>query len=181
MWEEDGLDVNISQPFLRESLPRIDTEGKKVLQNFLNRHERIKNPTPDRVYGVADDAFTEEENTVNNMYNKSPAWLPASTTLASSSSLGEIRAWRKLRRNARAAARQQSTQLVKYVLLLEKTLCKMELTLPASFTLLQSRRRSHISRYIGRRSSGRGPHSICITSRLIPLEKSRKSLKCAVT
>lgn len=70
MWEEDGLDVNISQPFLRESFPRINTEGKKVLQNFLNRHERIKNPTPDRVYGVAEDAFTEEENTVNNMYNK---------------------------------------------------------------------------------------------------------------
>ena len=70
MWEEDGLDVNISQPFLRESLPRIDSEGKKVLQSFLNRHERIKNPTADRVYGVAEDAFAEEENTVNNMYNK---------------------------------------------------------------------------------------------------------------
>lgn len=71
MWEEDGLDVNISQAFLRKSLPRIDIEGKKVLQNFLKRHERITNPTSDRVYGVvAEDAFTEEENTVNNMYNK---------------------------------------------------------------------------------------------------------------
>lgn len=111
----------------------------------------------------------------------SPACLPASTTLASSSSLGEIRAWRKLRRDARAAARQQSTQLVKYVLLLEKTLCRIELTLPASFTLLQSRRRSHISRYIEWRSFERGSHFIYITFRLIFLEKSRKSPKCAVT
>lgn len=71
MWEEDGLDVNISQAFLRKLLSRIDIEGNKVLQNFLKRHERIKNPTSDRVYGVvAEDAFTEEENTVNNMYNK---------------------------------------------------------------------------------------------------------------
>ena len=77
----------------------------------------------------------------------SPACLPTSTTVALSSNLGEIRVWRKLRHNARAAVRQQSTQLVKYVLLLEKTLCRMELTLPASSTFLQSRRRSHISRY----------------------------------
>lgn len=69
-WAEDGLDINVCQPFLRGSLPKVDTRGDKNWQKLLDTHERIKNPCPDRCYGLAQEAFTMEEFRINCSLHK---------------------------------------------------------------------------------------------------------------
>ena len=69
-WADDGMDINICQPFLRNSLPKVDTRGDKNYKKLLDSHERIKNPNPDRCYGLAEDAFTTEELRINHLLHK---------------------------------------------------------------------------------------------------------------
>ena len=69
-WAEDGMDINICQPFLRNSLPKVDTKGDKNYKKLLGSHERIKNPNPNRSYGLAEEAFTIEELHINHLLHK---------------------------------------------------------------------------------------------------------------
>ena len=69
-WADDGMDINRCQPFLRNSLPKVDTKGDKNYKKLLNSHERIKNPNPDRCYGLAEQAFTTEELRINHLLYK---------------------------------------------------------------------------------------------------------------
>ena len=69
-WADDGMDFNICQPFLRNSLPKIDTKGDKNYKKLVDSHERIKNPNPDRCYGLAEQAFTTEELRINHLLHK---------------------------------------------------------------------------------------------------------------
>ena len=69
-WADDGMDINICQPFLRNSLPKVDTKGDKNYKKLLDSHERIKNPNPDRCYGLAEQAFTTEELRFNHLLHK---------------------------------------------------------------------------------------------------------------
>ena len=69
-WADDGMDINICQPFLRNSLPKVDTKGDKNYKKLLDSHERIKNPNPDRCYGLAKQAFSTEELRINHLLHK---------------------------------------------------------------------------------------------------------------
>ena len=69
-WADDGMDINICQPFLRGSLPKVDTKGDKNYKKLLDSHERIKNPNPDRCYGLAKPAFSTEELRINHLLHK---------------------------------------------------------------------------------------------------------------
>ena len=69
-WADDGRDINTCQPFLRKSLPKVDTKGDKNYKKLLDSHERIKNPNPDRCYGLAEETFTIEERRINYLLHK---------------------------------------------------------------------------------------------------------------
>ncbi|KAL9123658.1 MAG: hypothetical protein Q9217_006931 [Psora testacea] len=69
-WAEDGMDINICQPFLRNSLPKVDTKDDKNYKKLLDSHEQIKNPNPDRCYGLTEQAFTTEELRINHLLHK---------------------------------------------------------------------------------------------------------------
>lgn len=69
-WADDGLDINVSRPFLRQSLPKVDTKDNRNLKKLLESHERIKNPVPDRCYALSQKAFTTEENQINLLLHK---------------------------------------------------------------------------------------------------------------
>lgn len=69
-WSDDGIDINTCQPFLRNSLPKVDTRGDKNYKKLLDSHERIKNPNPDRCYGLADETFTMKERHINYLLHK---------------------------------------------------------------------------------------------------------------
>ena len=69
-WADDGMDINTCQPFLRNSLPKVDTKGDKNYKKLLDSHERIKNPNPDRCYGLAEETFTIEERRINYLLHK---------------------------------------------------------------------------------------------------------------
>ncbi len=69
-WADDGMDINVCQPFLRKSLPKVDTKGDKNYKKLINSHEQIKNPIPDRCYGLAEQAFTTEELRINHLLHK---------------------------------------------------------------------------------------------------------------
>ena len=69
-WADDGMDINICQPFLRGSLPKVDTKGDKNYKKLLDSHERIKNPNPDRCYGLHKRAFSTEELRINHLLHK---------------------------------------------------------------------------------------------------------------
>ena len=64
------MDINICQLFLRNSLLKVDTRGDKNYKKLLDSHERIKNPNPDRCYGLAEEAFTTEELRINHLLHK---------------------------------------------------------------------------------------------------------------
>ncbi|KAL9129306.1 MAG: hypothetical protein Q9217_002217 [Psora testacea] len=68
-WKKDGLDINSSQPFLREALPKVDAKKDKLLERLLSRHERVKNPVPDVLYGLSKESFSDAEETVNKLLN----------------------------------------------------------------------------------------------------------------
>ena len=69
-WDDDGIDINTCQPFLRNSLPKVDTRGDKNYKKLLDSHERIKNPNPDRCYGLAEETFTMKERRINYLLHK---------------------------------------------------------------------------------------------------------------
>lgn len=74
LWQErsymdDGMDINVCQPFQRGSLPKVDPQGNKIYKKLLESHARIKNPVPDRCYGLAEKVFTSEEMHINNLLN----------------------------------------------------------------------------------------------------------------
>lgn len=74
LWQErsymdDGMDINVCQPFQRGSLPKVDPQGNKIYKKLLESHARIKNPVPDRCYGLAEKVFTSEEMHINRLLN----------------------------------------------------------------------------------------------------------------
>ena len=74
LWQErsymdDGMDINVCQPFQRGSLPKVDPQGNKTYKKLLESHARIKNPIPDRCYGLAEKVFTSEEMHINRLLN----------------------------------------------------------------------------------------------------------------
>ena len=74
LWQErsymdDGMDINICQPFQRGSLPKVDPRGNKIYKKLLESYTRIKNPVPDRCYGLAEKVFTSEEMHINRLLN----------------------------------------------------------------------------------------------------------------
>ncbi len=69
-WANNRMDINICQPFLQNSLLKVDTRGDKNYKKLLNSHKRIKNPNPNRYYGLAKQAFTIEELRINHLLHK---------------------------------------------------------------------------------------------------------------
>ncbi|KAL9099178.1 MAG: hypothetical protein Q9163_005284 [Psora crenata] len=69
-WEKDGLDVNGSQRFHIESLPRVETGGDMSLAKLLKAHERVKTPEPDYTYALDSSFFTPAEKTTILRYHK---------------------------------------------------------------------------------------------------------------
>ena len=51
-------------------MPKVDTRGDKNHKKLLDSHERIKNPNPNRCYGLAEDAFTTGELRINHLLHK---------------------------------------------------------------------------------------------------------------
>ena len=74
LWQErsymaDGMDINVCQPFQRGSLPKVDPQGNPYYKELLKLSERVKNPVPDRCYGLDADTFSPEEMHINRLWN----------------------------------------------------------------------------------------------------------------
>ena len=75
VWKErtfadDGMDMNICQPFQRNSLPKVSTTDDRSKQKLLDSLPRIKNPVPDRCYGLTENSFSQEELSINRLLQK---------------------------------------------------------------------------------------------------------------
>lgn len=64
-WDKSHLDANWNYEFRRDSLPKLNTKGNKILQAIIDQNDRIKNPKPDITYGLDEKAFSLEEQRVN--------------------------------------------------------------------------------------------------------------------
>ena len=58
-WKDDHLRHRVDQEFVRGYLPGLDPDGEATLAKLLAKHTGMKNPKPDLVYGLANDAFKE--------------------------------------------------------------------------------------------------------------------------
>jgi hypothetical protein len=67
-WDHDNLDANDNQEFIRGFVPIPDVRQDQVLAKLLEKSPGMKNPKPDITYGLAPEAFTEEELVANETY-----------------------------------------------------------------------------------------------------------------
>ena len=58
-WKDDYLRHRVDQEFVRGYLLGLDPDGEATLAKLLAKHTGMKNPKPDLVYGLAQDAFKE--------------------------------------------------------------------------------------------------------------------------
>ncbi|KAL8792525.1 MAG: hypothetical protein Q9195_004895 [Heterodermia aff. obscurata] len=65
-WKDDHLRHRVDQEFVRGYLPGLDPDGEATLAKLLAKHIGMKNPKPDLVYGLAQDAFKEVGTIANS-------------------------------------------------------------------------------------------------------------------
>ncbi|KAL9102562.1 MAG: hypothetical protein Q9163_002312 [Psora crenata] len=87
---DDGLDCNSNQPFVRGSLPKINTHRHKSWQRLLNTHARIKNPVPDFCWGYSTEVLTRDEEIICLLYNR---YTGISSGIWNPSVLAEFKQW----------------------------------------------------------------------------------------
>ena len=66
-WEKSFLDSNWDCDLRTDSVPKLETNDPNV-QLLLDSLPRITNPRPDIAFGLAPEAFSEEEDVINDRY-----------------------------------------------------------------------------------------------------------------
>ena len=66
-WEKDHLKCTWNAKFKRNSIPLLDF-GDSIAQILADRGPRIKNPKPALTYGFKGDAFSTDEQYINDKY-----------------------------------------------------------------------------------------------------------------
>ena len=66
-WEKDHLKCNWNAKFTRGSIPLLDFRDS-IRQHLADRAPRVKSPKPDLIYGLPQNAFSVDEQYINNKY-----------------------------------------------------------------------------------------------------------------
>ena len=67
-WEADELHYNRDDLFQINCIPPLSTEDNPALEDMLKTLPKVTNPKPDIAYGLLQDTFTKEEDTINYEY-----------------------------------------------------------------------------------------------------------------